>query len=94
MDLSWNGESKNLRGRGNGPINAFCHALESDGLKHFNLVSFSEHSIGSGSDTQAAAYVQIQKYDQGTHWGVGVDTDIELASLKALVAAINRSESS
>ena len=92
IDLSWNGEKKHLQGRGNGPINAFCNALDKEGLKHFNLVSFSEHSIGSGSGTQAAAYVQVHRYGNSHHWGVGVDTDIELASLKALVAAINRSE--
>jgi 2-isopropylmalate synthase len=93
IELSWAGESKQLKGRGNGPINAFCKALDEEKLKHFNFVSFSEHSIGVGSDTKAAAYVQIQKYNAGKHWGVGVDNDIELASLKALVSAINRSES-
>lgn len=92
ISLTWNAEDKQLQGRGNGPINAFCNALEKAELKHFNLVSFSEHSIGSGSGTKAAAYVQIQKYNGGQHWGVGIDTDIELASMKALVNAINRAE--
>lgn len=93
IDMSWEDQSKQLQGRGNGPINAFCNALDKEGLKHFNLVSFSEHSLGVGSGTKAAAYVQIQKYNEGMHWGVGIDTDIELASLQALIAAINRSES-
>jgi 2-isopropylmalate synthase len=93
ISLNWDGEDKQLQGRGNGPINAFCNALDKDQLKHFNLVSFSEHSIGAGSGTKAAAYVQIQKYNGGKHWGIGIDTDIELASMKALVAAINRAES-
>jgi 2-isopropylmalate synthase len=91
-NLSWNGQDKKIQGRGNGPINAFCNGLDEDGLKHFNLVSFSEHSIGIGSGTKAAAYVQIQKYNAGLYWGIGIDNDIELASLKALVSAINRSE--
>ncbi|MCZ6674061.1 MAG: 2-isopropylmalate synthase, partial [Verrucomicrobia bacterium] len=47
--LSWSGEDKQLKGRGNGPINAFCNALDKEGLKHFNLIYFSEHSIGLGS---------------------------------------------
>jgi 2-isopropylmalate synthase len=92
IDVSWSGERKQLQGRGNGPINAFCNALDKEGFKKFRLVSFSEHSIGAGSGTKAAAYVQIQRYGNGNHWGVGIDNDIELASLKALVAAINRSE--
>ena len=91
-ELTWKGESKTIQGRGNGPINAFCNALDAEKLKHFNLVSFSEHSIGIGSGTKAAAYVQIQRYNGGTYWGVGIDNDIELASLKALVSSINRSE--
>ncbi|MDA0347702.1 MAG: 2-isopropylmalate synthase [Verrucomicrobia bacterium] len=93
-DLSWNGQDKKIQGRGNGPINAFCNGLGANELKHFHLVSFSEHSIGLGSGTKAAAYVQIQKYNAGLFWGIGVDNDIELASLKALVSAINRSETS
>ncbi len=92
ISLSWNGEPQTIQGKGNGPINAFCNALDQIGLKQFTLLSFLEHSIGRGSATKAAAYVQIQRYENGAHWGVGVDTDIELASLKALVAAINRSE--
>lgn len=90
ISLSWKDEPKTIQGRGNGPINAFCNALDQIGLKPFTLMSFSEHSIGQGSATKAAAYVQIQHYEEGAYWGVGVDTNIELASLKALVAAINR----
>ena len=93
-DLTWKGESKTIQGRGNGPINAFCNALDTEKIKNFNLVSFSEHSIGTGSGTKAAAYVQIQRYGDGNFWGVGIDNDIELASLKALVSSINRSEAS
>ena len=36
--------------------------------------------------------MQIERYEGGFYWGVGIDTDIELASMKALVNAINRSE--
>lgn len=90
ISLNWKDEPKTIQGTGNGPINAFCNALDQIGLKPFTLLSFSEHSIGQGSATKAAAYVQIQHYEEGAYWGVGLDTNIELASLKALVAAINR----
>ena len=92
VSLRWKDEPKTIQGRGNGPINAFCNALDQIGLKEFSLLSFSEHSIGRGSATKAAAYVQIQRYEEKAYWGVGLDTNIELASLKALVAAINRSQ--
>ena len=93
FSISWKGEKKTIQGRGNGPINAFCNALDQIGLKEFSLLNFSEHSIGQGSATKAAAYVQIQRYGEDAYWGVGLDTNIERASLKALVAAINRSVS-
>jgi len=92
FEMTWKGEQLKVQGRGNGPINAFCMALEGKGLKQFNLVTYSEHSIGIGSATKAAAYVQIKQYENGLYWGVGIDNDIEMASLKALTAAINRSE--
>ncbi len=90
VTFAWAGTEHKLVGRGNGPINAFCNALAKEDLKNFTLVSFSEHSIGTGSATKAAAYVQLEGADNIQKWGVGIDTDIELASLKALVAAINR----
>lgn len=80
-------------GVGNGPINAFANALEVMGVKDFKLVDYRQHAIGEGSATQSAAYICIQA-DNGTgpkFWGVGLDANIEFASLKALVSAYNRS---
>lgn len=80
-----------IRGTGNGPISAFVDALEKFTLKDFQLLDYRQHSIGHGSKTEAAAYIQIEKDDGSRHFGCGIDSNIELAGLRALVSAYNRS---
>jgi 2-isopropylmalate synthase len=83
------GEEKKVEGLGNGPINAFVHALESIRLKDFKLTDYRSHAVRGGSDANAAAYVQLQSDDGRILWGAGVDPSIEMAGLKALVSAWN-----
>ena len=85
-----NGEEKNLTGKGNGPINAFVHALERNGLKDFKLTDYRQHSIGEGSATESAAYVQLQTKVGRVAYGCGIDSSIEKSGLLALVSAYNR----
>ncbi len=84
-----NGEKKAIEGFGNGPINAFVHAMESVGLKDFKVTDYRSHAVRGGSDANAASYVQIQHEDGRLLWGTGVDPSIEMAGLKALVTAWN-----
>lgn len=79
-----------LEGRGNGPIAAFVHALTSDGAPKFEVGHYSEHSLSAGEGAAAIAYIQIRLADGRARWGAGVDTNIELASIKAVVSALNR----
>ena len=78
-----------IEGFGNGPINAFVHALEGADLKNFKVTDYRSHAVRGGSDASAAAYVQLQHDDGRLLWGAGVDSSIEMAGLKALVAAWN-----
>jgi len=78
-----------LQGQGNGPINAFVHALEGAGMKDFKVTDYRSHAVRGGSDASAAAYVQVQAEDGRILWGAGVDSSIEMAGLKALVTAWN-----
>ncbi|MCL4103665.1 UNVERIFIED_CONTAM: hypothetical protein GTU68_059744, partial [Idotea baltica] len=89
--ISVDGEEKTIEGGGNGPINAFVHALENAGLKHFAVTDYRSHAITGGSDAGAAAYVQIKSNDDDIDaiWGCGFDPSIEMAGLKALVSAWN-----
>lgn len=88
--IVWQGETRSLTARGNGPIDAFVRALTAAGLPAFELVSYTEHSLGRGADTLAASYIQIKTPQGRALFGAGMDTNIELASIKALVSAINR----
>ncbi len=79
-----------LTGQGNGPIDAFTRALATTPLPRFEVLSYAEHSLGKGSEARAVSYIQI-KTDRGqTLFGAGIDTNIELASIKAIVSALNR----
>ena len=88
-----NGEENELTGKGNGPINAFVHALEQHGLKDFKLTDYRQHSIGEGSATESAAYVQLQTKVGRVAYGCGIDSSIEKSGLSALVSAYNRTRS-
>ena len=83
------GNEQRVEGFGNGPINAFVHALENAGLKDFKVTDYRSHAVRGGSDASAAAYVQVQHEDGRLLWGAGVDPSIEMAGLKALVTAWN-----
>ena len=89
--VNFNGDSFEIVGEGNGPINAFVTAMDSQGWKNFRLIDYRSHAIGVGSATDSAAYVQIQsESDDKLYWGCGVDPSIEMAGLRALVSAYNR----
>lgn len=84
------GEERSIEGTGNGPINAFVHAMLKTGLKDFKVTDYRSHAVRGGSDANAAAYVQLQRAHDGyTVWGAGIDPSIEMAGLKALVTAWN-----
>ena len=84
------GVARELTGQGNGPIDAFTRALAATALPRFEVLSYVEHSLGKGSEARAVSYIQI-KTDRGqTLFGAGIDTNIELASIKAIVSALNR----
>jgi len=79
-----------LTGEGNGPIAAFVAALEAAGVPKVEVVYYKEHALGAGSEASAIAYIQVRLPDGRTRWGAGTDTNIELASIKAVVSALNR----
>jgi len=79
-----------LEGVGNGPINAFVHAMENQGWKDFRLQDYEQHAIGQGSATSSAAYILVEREDGKRFYGCGLDTNIEEAGLFALLSAVNR----
>ena len=84
------GEKRVVEGVGNGPINAFTHALETVGLKDFTLTDYRSHAVRGGSGSDAAAYIQLKSSETGeVVWGAGLNPSIEKAGLLALVSAYN-----
>ncbi|MBV6498619.1 MAG: 2-isopropylmalate synthase [Prosthecobacter sp.] len=85
------GRERGITGTGNGPIAAFVDALVSDaGAAPFEVVTYREQSLSSGTGASALAFIQIKTTGGRLVWGAGTDTNIELASIKAVVSAVNR----
>jgi 2-isopropylmalate synthase len=88
------GAERRIEGIGNGPIAAFVHALRSDCGVALTVLDYHENAVGAGADAQAAAYIQIGSSDcdgsERTLHGVGMDSDIVTASLKAVASAASR----
>ncbi len=89
-EITMRGEPLQITGTGNGPISAFVDALDQNSWKNFTLLDYRQHSIGGGSKTKAAAYIQIRHANGKHYFGCGIDANIELAGLRALVSAFNR----
>ena len=83
------GEPHEIKGSGNGPINAFVNALEKINQKDFNLKDYRSHAIKGGSDADSAAYILLEGTNGKEAWGCGVDPSIEIAGVKALVSSLN-----
>ena len=80
-----------ISGQGNGPLAALVHGIAQAGEPRFEIVNYSEHALSSGEEASAIAYIQIKRADGKSRWGAGVDTNIELASVRAVLSALNRS---
>ena len=77
-----------LTGSGNGPISAFANVMEQQGIS-VRVLDYVEHTMGAGSDAQAAAYLELEVGEVHL-WGIGIDGDIATASLKGIISGINR----
>ena len=87
--IEWEGKKYVITASGNGPLDAFVNIMKRTSAPAFNITSFHEHSIGSGSDTHAISFVQITKADGTKTWGVGKSSNVGRAGIAAIVSAIN-----
>ena len=82
-----------VSGEGNGPIDAFFHAIQGERMDHYTFLDYKSHAITNGSDSQGVAYILLQDQRDGKkYWGVGLSHNINLAPLRAILSAINRSK--
>jgi 2-isopropylmalate synthase len=78
-----------VQGEGNGPIDAFVNALSARLGQEVRVLDYHEHSIGSGADARAVAYLEIRVGDVTRH-GVGIDGSIVRASMQAILSGLSR----
>ncbi|MGL4591631.1 MAG: 2-isopropylmalate synthase [Aestuariivirga sp.] len=84
------GRPKTLNGHGNGPVDGFVDAIRRDSGIAFDVADYREHAMGTGAKATAIAYVELRLPDGGTLFGVGIDKNIVVASLKAVLSGVNR----
>lgn len=86
------GVEKQIEAIGNGPIDSFFKALEQIGVYGYHFLTYSEHALTSGSNSRAVAYIRLQCPDGVARYGVGYSHNINRASIKGILSAINRVE--
>jgi 2-isopropylmalate synthase len=85
-----NGKECEINGQGNGPIDAFVHAIKSKLDVDFRVVDYHQHATGVGADAQSACYFEIQAGKGATRYGAALNSNIVSASLMAVCSAFNR----
>jgi 2-isopropylmalate synthase len=88
--LRVDGVVRTIRGEGNGPVAALVHALKADLGLEIEVLDYAEHALSRGTDASAVAYVEARDAAGTVRWGVGIDTSILTASLRAVLSAAAR----
>ena len=90
LNYRLNGKVIVSKGNGNGPIDACKHAIEQEYPHAFTLTDYTQHTHGEKSSAESISYIQVQTQGHDTYYGVGADTNISIASVKAIFSALNR----
>ncbi len=86
-EIEINGQTYDISGSGNGPIDAFINALNQTLSLNIKVSDYHQSAISSGSDAQAAAYIELQ-IEEKTSWGVGINPNTTKASFEAIVVGV------
>ena len=89
VSLLYNGKKAAVTDTGNGRLDAVSNAIRSYTELDFSLNSYTEHALEVGSASKAVSYVEIIDGNGNSFWGTGIDNDIIISSIKALVSAVN-----
>ena len=81
-----------IEGNGNGPVAAFCDAMNQTEVASYQFVDYSEHAISVGSDSKAISYIHLKNPQGKDIFGIGVSHNIGYASMKVIICAINRDQ--
>ena len=89
--VEYDGKVSTVTGEGNGPLDALCAGMRKMLDRHFEISNYTEHALERSSASKAAAYIGLKDDDSDiVYWGVGVDANINTASVYALMSAVNR----
>ena len=86
--VEYKGELISIDAIGNGAISAFCNGLNQHFGLNLDVLDYEEHSLQHSSESQAAAVVQVNCLGS-RHQGAAIHEDTLLASMNAIVAAVN-----
>ena len=84
------GELRVLKADGNGPISAFVSAIRDAITVEFTVEDYHEQAVDKGANAQALAFVPIKLPDGRVLFGAGIDSNIDQAAVRAIVAGLNR----
>jgi 2-isopropylmalate synthase len=84
------GRQKAIVGRGTGPVDGFVDAIRKESGLSFDVADYREHAMGMGANATAVAYVELKLPTGESLFGVGIDKNIVVASLKAVLSGVNR----
>ena len=90
--LDRNGHEVFFSAPGNGPVDAFVRGVRRHTGLDFSVDEYAEHAIGHSADAKAVAYIRIKDVKGRESIGAGIDSNISLASIKAVLSAMNRME--
>ena len=92
LEVEYKGKLNTLSAIGNGPLDASANAiLKLFGDKAFKISYYSEHALKKSSNSEAIAFVEVENSnDNKKAFGVGIDTSITKAAVKAVINAVNR----
>jgi 2-isopropylmalate synthase len=88
--VNYKGIKKEINGSGNGPIDAFMNAVNTNFNFNLEVFAFEEQSIGTGSKTEAVSFIGLVDKKDKKSWGVGRSTDTSTANFTAILNSLNR----
>ena len=89
VKMIMNAKEVNVSGTGNGPIDSFVNGLSKELGINIKISDYHQSAISSGSDAQAAAYIELEK-DGQTKWGVGINPNTTRASFEAIIVGLSK----
>jgi len=87
--ITVDGEKQRVSGRGKGLVSSILATMRDSFGLELEVLDYSEHALGKGTDAKAAAYVECTSPDGRINWGVGIDEDVATASVRAILSAAN-----